>query len=44
MTIRRGRGREETHRLRGTLSLSLSRDDDECETGAFNIGISCGEV
>lgn len=28
-----------------SLSLSLSRDDDdECESGAFNIGISCGEI
>lgn len=46
MTIRRGRGREENTDCVGlflSLSLSLSRDD-ECETDAFNIGISCGEI
>lgn len=34
---------EKKYRLRRTLSLSLCRDD-ECKTGAFNIGISCGEI
>lgn len=41
MTIRRRR--DETYRLRRTHTLSLSLDD-ECETNAFNIGISCGEI